>query len=95
MMVLNNEDRADRGAESVYPYLRDVGGDQFIALSDLLADLQHFADRRGVNFEAALERSQNVFGEEKAEEEMPCGVWFTVGEARTTLAKLQVAGRAN
>ncbi len=49
-------------------YLTNADGDD-IMLRDLLANLMHWADRQGLNFDNELHYARDHYGVEKAEEE--------------------------
>lgn len=53
-----NERRSDRAATALRPYLEENGTYDETALTDLLSDLMHWADRNGVTFTECLERAQ-------------------------------------
>jgi hypothetical protein len=76
MPELTNDDRADKAMQAVGAY-RNVTRfdpndfDMQEVVQDLLGDLQHLADREGIDFAQALRMGTTTHEEEKQEEE--CG----------------------
>ena len=69
-----NEDRANWANESIQLFARNVGldrsgDDDETAFKDLLADMRHWCDQRGIDFDALAEGSREGYEEEVAEEE--------------------------
>ena len=56
-----NDDRASRAAESLETFMATTGSDIGDALSDLLADLMHWADHNGQNFTQEHRRAQGHY----------------------------------
>lgn len=61
-----NDDRASWAGQAVKAFQNATGTDDEDALSDLLADLRHWADRQNYDFEAALLRAQDHYEAETA-----------------------------
>ncbi len=59
-----NADRALWGAIALEAFRRETGADLTDAVSDLLADLMHWCDRFGQEFERELRRAVNHYAEE-------------------------------
>lgn len=73
--ICDNEKRAAWGLEAVETYAARTGLDISpsadgveTAISDLLADLHHVADREGLDFADMVERARNHYEAETAEE---------------------------
>lgn len=64
-----NERRSDRAATALHPYLEENGTYDETALTDLLSDLMHWADRNGVTFTECLERAQMHYEAETTPED--------------------------
>jgi len=62
-----NEERAHRAHRALVAYIGDDRPDES-HLSDLLCDLQHYAGRAGLNFEAELDRGTSCYADERREE---------------------------
>jgi hypothetical protein len=62
-----NDKRADWAAAAVISFMRTTGTDEEDALSDLLADLMHWADRANYDFDAAFHRARDHYEAETAE----------------------------
>ena len=76
--VITNKDRTDRTdkiSSLMLIFLQRYGFDQEEAqeedyyIRDLLCDLKHFCDERGIDFYKELERGENFYDHEVAEEE--------------------------
>lgn len=59
-----NADRALWAAIALEAFRRETGADLADAVSDLLADLMHWCDRFGQNFERELQRALEHYAEE-------------------------------
>jgi hypothetical protein len=59
-----NGARAGWAGAALSTFMTETGTDQEDALGDLLADLMHWADRNGYDFDAALERARGYYEEE-------------------------------
>jgi hypothetical protein len=59
-----NNDRADWAHAAILEFAMQTGSDGPDLLSDLLADLMHWADRHGLNFDGEVERGRNHYDEE-------------------------------
>lgn len=59
-----NDDRASCAREALDRFVQVTGTDPEDAVADLLADLMHFADRNGVNFNHELKRARWHYHEE-------------------------------
>jgi hypothetical protein len=66
-----NGSRAEWAGAALSAFMRETGTDQEDALVDLLADLMHWADRNGYDFDAALERARGHYEAETAAERFP------------------------
>lgn len=69
-MEPTNKDRAQRGRNAARSNAAETGmknDDPDSVLSDLLADLRHYAHEEGFDFEAAVQLSGDHFREECAE----------------------------
>ncbi len=64
-----NDDRAMWAGTAVKCFMATTGTDKDNALSDLLADLMHWADRNQEDFDAELNRARRAYQEETAEED--------------------------
>lgn len=51
---LSDMDQAERARATLQQFKQLTGSDETSALADLLADLMHFCDRFGLNFEREL-----------------------------------------
>jgi hypothetical protein len=51
--------------------MKETGTDQEAALGDLLADLMHWTDRNGQDFDAALDRARGHYEAETVALEQP------------------------
>lgn len=83
--ICDNEKRAAWGLEAVETYAARTGLDISpsadgveTAISDLLADLQHVADREGLDFADMVERARNHYEAETAEGEATERETFTM-----------------
>ena len=68
-----NDDRAGWAAVGLGAFARvtnmdTAGEDNETILGDFLADLMHFCEREGIDFENTLTGARATFAEEKAEE---------------------------
>ena len=62
-----NEDRAGWALKALRAFAAETGSELGReALHDLLCDLGHYADQKGMNFQAEIERAAEVWAEEKA-----------------------------
>ena len=59
-----NENRATWAGSAIARFMLVTGTDQEDALSDLLADLHHWADRNNYDFAAALDRARGHYSAE-------------------------------
>ncbi len=59
-----NGDRAEWAKAALTAFQTVTGTDDEDALGDLLANLMHFSDREGYDFDAALERARGHYGSE-------------------------------
>jgi len=66
-----NQDRAEWAAAALRHFQCTTGTDYDDALTDLLGDLMHFADRENLDFEAALAMARAHYEAEKAEAAAP------------------------
>jgi hypothetical protein len=57
-----NDDRAAWAGSAPLVFMQVTGTDEENALADLLADLMHWADRKGYDFDAPLERAWTLPG---------------------------------
>jgi hypothetical protein len=62
-----NDDRASWAGKAIKAFQAETGTDDEDALSDLLADLMHWADRNNYDFEAAVERARGHYEAETGE----------------------------
>ena len=56
-----NDARADWAGAALSAFMQETGTDEEDALGDLLADLMHWADRNGYEFDAALDRARGHY----------------------------------
>jgi hypothetical protein len=63
-----NERRAAWAGLAIAAFMAATGTDLGDALPDLLADLMHWSDRTGYDFDAALERARDHYEVETLEE---------------------------
>lgn len=63
-----NESRAEMAGYAMAAFRSQSGADEEDALSDLLVDLMHFADRTNQDFDAALDRARMHYEAESAGE---------------------------
>lgn len=70
MPRMTNEERAEHGNTAVSAYVVENGenGNDFDDLVDMLASVRHWADRQGIDFDAALERATMHYQDEIDEE---------------------------
>jgi hypothetical protein len=66
-----NDDRAAWAGSALAEFMLVTGTDEEERLSDLLADLMHWADRNGYAFDAALERARGHYEAETAGQPPP------------------------
>jgi hypothetical protein len=66
-----NNRRAQLAGAALSTFMKETGTDREDALGDLLADLMHWADRNGYDFDAALERGRYHYEAETAGEPSP------------------------
>ena len=62
-----NDDRAKWAGKAIEVFIKEVGmgeADDFNALSDLLANLMHWADRNGHEFDAEFDRARRNYLDE-------------------------------
>jgi hypothetical protein len=64
-----NARRAGRAQSALTRFMQDTGADREDSLSDLLADLMHWAQRNSFDFAAALARAGGYFQAELAEDD--------------------------
>jgi len=64
-----NDKRAAWGGRAIAAFEKATGVDREDALSDLLADLFHWCDRNGVDFEHELARARGHYDEETLDDE--------------------------
>src|SRR5258706_116142 len=64
-----NDKRAAWGERAIVEFQKATGTDREDALSDLLADLFHWCDRNGFDFEHELERARGHYDEETLDDE--------------------------
>ena len=69
MPDVDNNDRADWAEEAVVEFSRITQAEHGAqAFCDLLADMRHLADRWGIDFDKAVERTRNLYEEEIEED---------------------------
>jgi hypothetical protein len=66
-----NDSRGGWAGAALSTFMKETGTDQEDAITDLLADLMHWADRNGCDFHAALERARLHYEAETAGERLP------------------------
>jgi hypothetical protein len=59
-----NDQRSDWAGAAVAMFVQRTRTDQEDALSDLLGDLMHWADRHGFDFDNELDRARTYYGDE-------------------------------
>ena len=64
-----NEDRSSWAGAAITTFIHVTGTDEEDAVADLLADLIHYCDRKGTDFETALDRARGHYEAETAGEE--------------------------
>jgi hypothetical protein len=74
-----DDKRAEWAAVALDAFAAETGADEEDALGDLLADLMHWCDRHGYDFELALDRAR---GHYEAETERPQGPSVSDGGAK-------------
>lgn len=62
-----NDDRATWAAAALAAFIGETGTDEDDALSDLLADLRHWADRKGKYWDAEVNRAMGHYDAETTE----------------------------
>lgn len=67
----HNAASAEHAARTMLVYQQYTGSDKEDALCDLLADLMHWADEQGFDFEYELERAHGHYAEEIAGQPLP------------------------
>jgi hypothetical protein len=76
-MSIDNDDRAEFASDAVIAYKDSKGTDEYegeeeqTVLGDMLADLQHWADQYGVDFQQAIENGQTHYEAEILEDSKP------------------------
>jgi hypothetical protein len=63
-----NDDRSAWAGSALALFMHVTGTEEADALGDLLADLMHWADRKGYDFDAALHCARSHYEAETAEE---------------------------
>jgi hypothetical protein len=63
-----NDDRSAWAGAALVIFMQVTGTEEADALGDLLADLMHWADRKGNDFDAALHSARSHYEAETAEE---------------------------
>ena len=66
-----NDARAEWAGYAIAAFQSQTGTDDDDALSDLLCDLMHWADRHGEDFDVELARARNHYEAETTAEEPP------------------------
>ena len=59
-----NADRSRWAEAAIFEFQRQTGADLEDAVSDLLADLMHWCDRRKLDFDKELDRARSHYDEE-------------------------------
>jgi hypothetical protein len=59
-----NDERAEWAEATIQAFVRITGTDREDALADLLANLMHWCDRQGFDFDAELARGHGMYQEE-------------------------------
>jgi len=67
-----NEDRATWAHAALRSFQWETGSDFTDALADLMADLMHWCDRYGFEFNDELERAREHYATERIEDGPPC-----------------------
>lgn len=66
-----NTQRARWAEKALLAYQKETGCDFGFMLQDLLGDLRHYADRHKILFDQALERSEQIYQDERRYPERP------------------------
>lgn len=66
-----NEDRAEWAEQALATFMKRTGTDREDALCDLLADLMHWADRNGGDFDSQLDRARMHYEAETTGDDEP------------------------
>jgi hypothetical protein len=59
-----NEDRSRWAEAAIHEFQRQTGADLEDSVSDLLADLMHWCDRNGIDFDTETDRARRHYDEE-------------------------------
>lgn len=64
MRLTGNARRANNAEVALQAYMQHTGCDGEVAVSDLLADLMHWCDERGLRFDREVDRAENHYEQE-------------------------------